>query len=147
MNCKIEINYSFCSNSSRNNKFISNNDIKDHLTISELPKREILNDILFKLEKYSEIKHINKFEKNYIIINNNKSTLKGTKNKNNYLINLSNNLKSVTNKVKKRRKCSSTFKIGTNEINNGEKKETILEGKKKQKRNNVNKQIKKKYYF
>ena len=134
--CKFEINNIYCSVSSRNNKFSSNSGIKEELILSILPKREISKDIIYKLEKNNEIKHINKFEKNYIIINNKKLGLKEKINNTNYLKNLYHNLKCVKHK---RRRCSSTFKMNNNENKNGDIKETILEVKKKNKKNKIKK--------
>ena len=83
----------------------------------------IINNLL---KTKNERKHINKSEKSYIVIKDDKIKIKKT-----YLIDLSRNLKNI----RKRRKCKSSMKIKTkgNESNKNKDKKTILEVKKKKK--------------
>ena len=121
--------------------FKTNNSFNSHLTYKNNDENiKIIKNInLFvscKFKMKNEVKHISKFEKNYIIIKDDILRLKGKINCINYLISLCRGLKCSN----KRRKCLSSVKIkkSNNEEN---KKESILEVKKKQKKINK-KQIK-----
>jgi hypothetical protein len=126
---QIEFNqnsYSFKTINSFNSNLTYNN-IEENI-------KKITNINVFvngNFQMKNEMKHISKFEKNYIIVKDDILRLTGKINCINYLINLYRGLKCSS----KKRKCLSSIKI--KKINNEEsKKETILEVKKKQKKSN-----------
>lgn len=109
-------------NSNMNNKNIDGN-------IKIIKNINLSYNWKFQINK---MKHISKFEKNYIIIKDDTLRLKGKINCINYLISLCRGLKCPN----KRKKCLSIIKV--KKSNNEEsKKETLLELKKKQ--NKINK--------
>ena len=106
----------------------NNNKIKGNLSKKTFFQNNASENIINNLLKSkNERKHINKSEKSYIIIKDDKIKLKKT-----YLIDLSLNLKNT----RKRRKCRSSIKIKSKENENNKNKDnkkTILEVKKKKK--------------
>ena len=110
--------------------FYSNNS-QETVEFGSFTKREISNDIIFKLDKNKkDIKHINKLQKTYIIIKNNDFRQKKKLDSMNYLLNLTRNFKCKI----KREKFFSCAKI--NKKKKKDDKETIMEVKNKQKGKN-----------
>ena len=115
-------------NCRENSLKISNN--QELLKIRLISKKEAPKDILFRLNKISNgVRNINKYDKKYIIIKDDKFRLRKKSDSLNYLTNLYRNFKCI----KKRKKCLSTMKIKKQKTI--DEKETILEIKEKQKGN------------
>lgn len=115
---------------------IKNN--QDILNLKLISKKQASKDMSYRLNKMSNgVRNINKYDKKYIIIKDDKLRLRKKNDSLNYLTNLYRNFKCL----KKRKRCLSTMKI--KEEKKVDEKETILEVKEKQKGNN-NKNNKKK---
>jgi len=100
------------------------------LNLKLISKKEVSKDMSYRLSKMSNaVRNINKYDKKYIIIKDDKLRLR-KKDSLNYLTSLYRNFKCLT----KRKRCLSTKKI--NEEKKIDEKETILEVKEKQKGNN-----------
>ena len=109
----------------------NNNIIKGALSKKTVIQNDISENIINKLlRNNNERKHINKSEKSFVVIKDNKIKLKKQ-----YLINLARSLKNAI----RRKKCLSTMKIDNkrNKNNKTKEKKTILEVKRKQTNNNI----------
>ena len=110
------------------------NNHQEILNLKLISNNKGTKDIIYNLNKISNgLRNINKYNKKFIIIKDDKTRLRKKNDSLNYLANLYRNFKVI----KKRKKCLSTKKI-KNEKKNDEK-ETILEVKEKQKGNNNDK--------
>ena len=127
-----EKSYMFNLKSYNSNHIYGNNNIiKGTLSKKTVIQNDISENIINKLlRNNNERKHINKSEKSFVVIKDNKIKLKKQ-----YLINLARSLKNAI----RRKKCLSTMKIVNKRNKNIKTKEkkTILEVKRKQTNNNI----------
>ena len=129
-----EKSYMFNLKSYNSNHIYGNNNIiKGTLSKKTVIQNDISENIINKLlRNNNERKHINKSEKSFVVIKDNKMAPKKQ-----YLINLASNLKNAIKR--RRRKCLSTVKIENKRTKNNKTKEkkTILEVKRKQTNINI----------
>ena len=127
-----EKSYMFNLKSYNSNHIYGNNNIiKGTLSKKTVIQNDISENIINKLlRNNNERKHINKSEKSFVVIKDNKIKLKKQ-----YLINLARSLKNAI----RRKKCLSTMKIVNKRNKNIKTKEkkTILEVKRKQTNINI----------